>query len=199
MNSGLFFYWFSWIIIIWILFFMEKNSKRKILAYWVLLIIIGSNLYITVGYYSVSVSFLLIFAGSVIRLITQPRFLYQLLCSFTVAIMYAAIHFWLHIAPVWLFLPVTVIIPLSCSLFTVLLVRESLYRKAICLFGICSGEMIYSITMTGYGLHRNVGDIIFFDYIAVILLIFTVLAILHKGAVKLNSLLKHKQLRWQNE
>ncbi len=199
MNSGVFFYWFSWILIIWILFFMTKNNKRKILAYWLLFIIICSNLHLTVGYYSISVSFLLIFTGSAIWIIAQQRFLYQLLCSFTVAIMYAAIHFWLHIAPVWLFLPITVIIPLSCSLFIVLLVKKPLYRKAICLFGICSGELVYSITMTGYGFYRTIGEIIFFDYIAGILLIFTVLAILHKRAAKLNSLIKHKQLRWQNE
>src|SRR5690625_321800 len=103
MSSGLLFYWISWILLIGILFFMKKNMNRKILAYWVIFVIICSNLYMTIGYYSISVAFLLIFIGSAIWLILLPRFMYQLLCSFTVAVLYAAIHFWLTIAPVWLF------------------------------------------------------------------------------------------------
>jgi len=200
MSSGLLFYWVSWILLIGILFFMKKNMNRKILAYWVIFVIICSNLYMTIGYYSISVAFLLIFIGSAIWLILLPRFMYQLLCSFTVAVLYAAIHFWLTIAPVWLFLPITIIISLSCSLFIVLLVKEPRYRKAICLFGICCGEIIYSFTMSSYGFFNSIGEMIFFDYIAAMLLIFTFLAILHKGAAKISSLLKQKQvLRWQNE
>jgi len=200
MNSGLLFYWISWILLIFILFFMKKNNKSKILAYWVLIIITCSNLYTTIGYYSISVTFLLIFTGAAIWLILLPRFMYQLLCSFTVAVFYTAIQFWLTIAPIWLFMPLTVIIPLSCSLFIVLLVKEPRYRNAICLFGICCGEIIHGITMTSYGFSKGIGEMVFFDYLAGILLIFTLLAILHKGAAKINSFLKQKQvLRWQNE
>jgi hypothetical protein len=132
--------------------------------------------------------------GSVVWMARLPRLMYQLLCSFTVAILYAAIHFWLLIAPVWLFLPMTMIITLSCSLFIVLLVKESYYRSAICLFGISCGEIIYNITMGSYGFHRLIGEMIYFDYIAGILLIFTVLSILQYTTAKINSLLKQKQI-----
>ncbi|MFA1820696.1 hypothetical protein ACDX78_11015 [Virgibacillus oceani] len=200
MNSGLLFYWISWILLIYILFFMQKSKKRKVLAYWVLLVIICSKLYMTIGYYSISVTFLLILTGAAIWIILLPRFMYQLLCAFTVAVLYAAIQFWLIIAPVWLFWPTTVIIPLTCSLFIVLLVKKPRYRKAICLFGICCGEIIHGITMSSYGFSKGIGEIVFFDYLAVMLLIFSFLAILHKGNAKINSLLKQKQvLRWQNE
>ncbi|WP_461180663.1 YphA family membrane protein [Virgibacillus kimchii] len=199
MTSGLLFYWFSWILIISILFFMKKNNKRKILAYWVLFVIICSNFYQEIGFYHISVSFLLIMTGSAIWMIKLPRLMYQLLCSFTVAILYTAIHFWLHIAPVWLFLPIIAIIALSCSLFTVLLVKEAEYRKAICLFGISCGEILYSITMSSYGFQRSIGEMVFFDYIAGILLIFAILGILQYTTVKINNLVKQIQLRWQNE
>ena len=199
-SSGLLFYWISWIFLIYILFFMEKHKIRKVLAYWVLLVIICSKIYITIGYYSFSITFILLFTGAAIWIMLLPRFMHQLLCSFTVAILYAAIHFWLTVAPIWLFLPITVIISISCSLFIVLLVKEPRYRKAICLFGICCGEVIHSFTMVSYGFFKNIGEMIFFDHLAGMLLIFTLLAILHKGAVKINSLLKQKQLlRWQNE
>lgn len=184
MNSGFLFYWISWIFLIGILFFMKKNNKRTILAYWVLSIIICSNVYLTIDYLSISASFLLLFTGSAIWLILLPRLTYQFICSFTVSLMYASIHFWLNIAPVWLFMPITVLIPVSCCLFVVLLVKEARFRMAIGLFGICCGETIYGITMTSYGLYREIGEFIFFDHLAVTLLIFAILAILQKGAVR---------------
>ncbi|MEC5422449.1 hypothetical protein QGM71_02950 [Virgibacillus sp. C22-A2] len=180
---------------------MKKTKKRLFFACWILLSISFSRFYITLESYSISVAFLIILGGSIILLIKLPNLMYHLISSYTITIGYAAILMWEKNAPVWMILPRHIQIPLILTL-TIILLEKSLYgRLSICLLGVCGGEMIYSLTLFGYGFQESIGEMHFFDSLFFIIVILAILDILHNGKNKLFLFMENYKglVRWRNE
>ncbi|MFD2045877.1 hypothetical protein ACFSTA_13195 [Ornithinibacillus salinisoli] len=171
MINGLYFYWISWTLWVIVTFFMKKNTKRTLLSYWILVSIIVSNAYFTFDYYDISLTFISILIGGFLLFPHISRMVYHMFCTFTMMIGYASILIWEGQAPIWLFMPRFVLIPLICIFMICILVRGLYPRITVALVGICSGEFLYSHMLSNYYISYVVGEMIFFDTLSLILFI----------------------------
>lgn len=185
MASGVIFYWFSWILLVIVTFLMQKKRIRTLLACWLFISIICSNFYVTVERFHVSITFLILFLGSILLLVRLPHLIYHLFSSFTITIGYAAIHLWEMNAPVWIVFPRLVTMSLILGLMTIILVKDFYGRLAICIFGTVCGELIYSLILSSYGMSTAIGRLIFFDCILSVVLILIFLNVFYKIQYKL--------------
>ncbi|MBU8789741.1 hypothetical protein NSA56_08075 [Oceanobacillus caeni] len=189
MEEGILFFWASWLLWIIVTFLMKKSSRRTILAYWILLTIISSSLYFHIGPFMFSLAIFTLFIGSIILMSKQTKTFYHLLSAFTITICYSALLLWEKISPIWVILPREILISIIISCFVYVLCHNFVGRISICLFGMLTGEMIYSFILSSYGFQEVVGEKAFLDTLICTLLILSVLDILHKGKVKVTTLI----------
>ncbi|MUK87256.1 hypothetical protein GMD78_02420 [Ornithinibacillus sp. L9] len=167
--DGIYFYWFSWIIWVVVTFFMNKTKKRTFISCWILLSITTSNVYVTVYQYDMSLTFVSILMGGFFLFSYIPRTTYHLFCAFTMMIGYSSILIWEGQAPIWLFMPRYILIPLIAILMVCLLAKGLYPRIAIILVGICSGELLYCHMLSDYYISKVIGEMVFFDTLLIIL------------------------------
>ncbi|SES80906.1 hypothetical protein SAMN05216389_102264 [Oceanobacillus limi] len=201
MNDGLYFYWISWIIWVMVTFFMKKTSHRAYYATWILISIILSNVYITFSKYDISLTFLSVIIGGFFLVPQIPKTTYHLFCSFTLMIGYTSILIWEGQAPVWLFMPRFILIPLICIVMVCFLVKGLISRITVTLIGICAGELLYSYMLSNYYISNIVGEMVFFDSLFIILFILICLDLIQLLKRKIVLLTQNykRTMRWQNE
>ncbi|OZU90097.1 hypothetical protein CIL03_02860 [Virgibacillus indicus] len=201
MSGGALFYWLCWILWIIVTFFMFKGKQRTRFAIWILLTIIFSNFYVTAGNISVSLSFLLVLTGSMLLLIPNTRLIYHLISSFTITIGYAAMLLWEKNAPVWIIFHRPLILSIITVILIVILTKSFNLRLGIGLLGMSAGELIYSLTLSSYGFSEPIGQIYFFEYAVMTVVILMILDILQRWKYKVISLIENykQSLRWLNE
>ncbi|MBP1969624.1 hypothetical protein J2Z83_001731 [Virgibacillus natechei] len=199
--SGLLFYWFSWILWIVVTFFMEKSKNRTILACWILLSILSSDIYVVIGSYPVSIALLLMLTGSILLLLQSPHLIYHLSASFTIMIGYAAILLWEISSPILIILPRVILISFILGLVVILLAKGLYSQLGICLLGLSCGEIVHGLMLSSYGFNVSIGEMQFFDNVLFLLVIIVFVNGLHKGKYKLSSVLNNNKqsMRWQNE
>lgn len=196
LENGLLFYWFGWMLWIIVTFLMKKTELRTKIACWILIAILSSNVNINIDNYHVSLTFLILF-GSVIILHAQlPRMMYHTFISFIITIGYAAILLWEQNTPVWLFLPRFILIPAISVMIISILVKGVYNRLVIGLLGLSAGELLYNMLLTGYDLQTSIGKMAYLDNLTITIVIIILLGSLHKGKVKLSSLLTHYNQSW---
>lgn len=184
MEEGILFFWASWLFWIIITFLMKKSLIRTFLAYMILLIIIGSTFYFYIGPFIFSLAIPILVGGSLILMAKQTKTIYYLLSAFTLTICYAALLLWEKISPIWVILPREVLISIIISFLVMVLSDNFVGRISICLFGMLTGEIIYSFILSSYGFQEVVGEKAFLDTLICTLLLLSVLDILNKGRVK---------------
>lgn len=195
------FLWLSWILWIIVTFFMTKSRTRTLLAIWILLTIIGSNMFIVVENYYISYAYLSMIIGALIMHGKCLRWIYHIFVSLTVMIGYTAILLWEYTSPIWMVLPRFVIIPSLCCLMILPLVRGIYNQLMTGLLGICSGELLYSLMLSGYHLHKPIGDSVFLDHILLIMSSLFVIHIIHQIRAKLFALSQTvpPPIKWPDE
>src|SRR5699024_1594483 len=168
MDSGLLFYWFAWILWIIITFFMEKNKYRLLLACWLLLLIIGSDIYLSIGLLKMSLSCLIVFSGAVILQTKMSRKFFHVFASLTIMIGYTAVLIWENHLPITHFFPPALIN--SCVLYLLAVIMTSgLWNCLACLLlGMAAGELIYSLLIANYAISDMIGDKRFLDSVLMI-------------------------------
>src|SRR5690625_4591201 len=139
-TFGLLFYWISWLIWVLVTFFMKKSKQRTLLFCSILLLIIFSNTYVTVGSFNISISYVLLLIGSLVIYTLLEKQFYHAFVSFTVMIGYSGLLIWINSTPLWLFLHELLIIPFVCN-FIILLLTKGIYSRITTgLLGIRSEE-----------------------------------------------------------
>lgn len=187
MVDGYLFYWFCWIFWILVTFFMKKTKYRTFLAYWILVTIISSPHYIHLGFFIISLTVLILFIGSIIIFSKQTKIVFHLFLAFLVSITYSALLFWEKVSPIWLILPRVLLFSMIIGYLVSILSPHLRSRIAICIFGMISGEMIFSFVLASYGLQDEIGEGVFLDTLLFTLLLLTILDILHRGRIKLSE------------
>ncbi|WP_412975661.1 hypothetical protein [Ornithinibacillus sp. 179-J 7C1 HS] len=190
--DGIFYYWFSWILWVILTFFMPKNKNRTIYSVWILITIIFSNVYITSDYLEISIAYLSIIIGGFILLSTLKRKGILLFSAFTIMIGYASLLIWETNAPVWIFMPRLLIIPIICVLLTVILTKRFISRITISLIGLCSGEFLYSLLLTNYSITKTIGGLMFLDTLFVVLFIIVIITAVQLGKERVSLFLFNK-------
>lgn len=167
LENGLLFFWISWILWVIVTFFMQKNLQRLLFAIYILLLIITSQIYISINEFTLSVSLLLTIVACLIALSKLKRPLYYTFISFTVMIGYMAILIWEKTTPVWMFLPRNLLIPMILLILIICLGGRLRERLTYSMFGICSGEMMYHMMFSNYFLSDVIGNLSFLDLLLV--------------------------------
>lgn len=168
MGNGLIFYWLCWVLWIVVTFFMKKDKQRMFLSYWILLLILFSNLQLSIDFHNISVSFIIFLGGALFLHVKLPRLIYHSIISFIVSIGYIGILIWVNITPLRLFLPQLITISFLLLILIMLLTNGLLNRLGAGLFGIACGEMVYSMIMANYSIQKTVGDMVFFDCVLIV-------------------------------
>ncbi|WP_157052486.1 YphA family membrane protein [Ornithinibacillus contaminans] len=201
MMDGIYFYWFSWVFWVIVTFLMPKGKRRTILALWLLVAIIFSNLYVTIGSLAFSVTYLIIFTGAFISLARHNRVGLHIFSGFTIMIGYTSILIWETHAPVWLFMPRLLLIPMICVALVSIISSTMISRLIISTLGLCGGELLYSVLLANFSIQQTIGEFVFLDTLLVMLFLLVLMELLRKGRGKMVSTLQayKQQLRWQNE
>lgn len=190
--DGIFYYWFSWVLWVILTFIMPKNKNRTIYSVWILITIIFSNLYITSDYLEISIAYLSIIIGGFILLSTLKRKGLLLFSAFSIMIGYASLLIWETNAPVWIFMPRLLIIPIICVLLTVILTKKFISRITISLIGLCSGEFLYSLLLTNYSITKTIGGLVFLDTLFVVLFFIVIITAVQLGKERVSLFLFNK-------
>lgn len=185
MGSGIIFYWFCWILWIIATFIMKKDKRRTFLACWILMLILFSNVYISIFSIQVSVSLLTLVGGTLFMRGKHPRIIFHSFASFTVTIGYIGILIWENYTPLRLFFPQLVTISFLLVLIITFLTNGLLNRLSSGLFGIACGEIIYSLIAANYAIQDTMGDMAFFDCVLLITMIILCQDLLLKTKLKI--------------
>ncbi|SHF57213.1 YphA family membrane protein [Ornithinibacillus halophilus] len=199
--EGLYFYWFSWIFWVVVTFFMKKNNARTMLSYWILLCITLSNVYISIDVFHVSVTIIILLIGGFVIFTQLPNTIYHLFTSLTLMIGYTSFLIWESQAPIWLFMPREILLPLMLVALICILTYKFYYRLSIALIGICSGEFLYSFLLSSYYFSHTIGEKHFFDTLFIAVFLLFGIEFLNRLRLKIiQSIQIYRQsLRWQNE
>lgn len=189
--DGIFFYWFGWFFWVIFTFIVPKNKIRTIYAMWILMIIGFSNLYLSFDSIALSMSYLTLILGAFILLSTLNRKGILLFSAFTMMIGYTSLLIWEVNAPVWLFTPRIIMIPILCVCLALLLTKKLYARFVISVIGICSGEFLYSVLLYNYSITQAIGSLRFLDTLSVMVFLLVLIEAIHQGKAKL-FLLLHK-------
>jgi hypothetical protein len=168
--DGVYFYWFCWIIWVIVTFLFPKTKIRTIIAVWILLTISLSRLYISISYVEISAAYLCIFIGIMICLTRVKPVSIHLFSAFTIMIGYSSILIWESIAPVWLFMPRLLIIPMISVLLMVILSKGFYGRFTTGILGLCGGELLYGCLLVNFSIPDIIGELQFLDILLVVLL-----------------------------
>ncbi|GGA61190.1 YphA family membrane protein [Ornithinibacillus halotolerans] len=191
--DGLLFYWIAWFLWIIVTFLLPKTTFRTICAVWILCAIIVTNLYITIGYLEISITYLALLLGGFVYIASLERKYFHIFTAITVMVGYTSLLIWEANAPVWIFLPRILLIPFICILLISFVSKHLHHRLAIALTGISAGECLYSVLLANYSISQTVGSFKFLDTISVILFIVILIELVKVGKEYLLSLiLKNK-------
>lgn len=189
MTSGLLFYWFSWILWVYVTFIMKKCKGRTLLAIWILLILSGSTMYVTMLGYQITMSYLFLAIGSLIMIAKSRHLYFHLFSSLTIMILYMAMMVWENYFPIWMIVSKAYISPLIIVLVIVFISKGLYNRVSIALLGISTGELMYSFILSSYAIRAPIGDHVFFDSVLIILFIFIGVEVTQIVRVKIRSIL----------
>lgn len=178
MLNGIVFYWVSWLIWILLTFFRVYRYNRYIIMSWLFLLMITFSSYINIFGYDLSIAFFLLLIGSMVLYIQSPISFRFIFVTFTIMIAYLTLRIWEIMAPIWFFMPSIILIPLIISLGTIILINEFTQRISQMLLGISIGELFYSLILNGYYLNNVIVSSLYFDYLAVMVLIILCLQIM---------------------
>lgn len=191
--EGLFFYWICWMFWIIVTFLIPKSNIRTKFAIWILITISVSKIYLTIGSLDISCSYVSILIGGFLMLGSRNHKSLQIFSAFTIMIGYSSLLIWETNAPVWLFMPKLIIIPLLCALLTMFISKQYYNRLANSIIGISGGEFVYSLLLSNYSISKTIGDLMFLDTLLISLLLIGIVEIIQRGKEKILLLHTTKQ------
>lgn len=104
---------------------------------------------------------------------------------------YTSLLIWEVNAPVWIFMPRIIMIPILCVCLAIVLTKQIYARLAISVIGISSGEFLYSVLLYNYSITQSIGSMQFLDTLSVMVFLFVFIEAIHQGKEKV-LLLFHK-------
>lgn len=190
MTYGFIFYWLSWLIWGITTFFMKKGQLRLVLSCLILVIILCSNLYLSIGEYDLLVSFIILICISGLLHASSPKSSYHLFISFTIMIGYTAILLWKQNTSLWFFISEFFVLPILYSILIILIIKGLYNRLVTSILGISAGEVLYGFILSSYNLPITIGDLDFFVNLYMIILYLFLLHIFQMGKRQLYVLIR---------
>src|SRR5690625_1107536 len=114
-------YWFSWILFIIIMFFVEKNQLRFLLIVSLLLMLILFPIKVTIFTTHVYIVSFVMLGFAIILFVNEKVTFYRIMTTFTMVLGYIGLLFWEKISPIWFFMPSFIIVSIMIVLVSILL------------------------------------------------------------------------------
>jgi len=165
------YFWVLWLLVIIVFFFIENRSLRTISLGSIFLLIICTDVTITLEPFIIYVNILILIAYALFFYGRITRSIYPLLCTFICAIFYSGIRLWEKTTPVVFIFPSYILIPLIVTLILSFLSASFSERLAIALVSVTKGYMIYTFILFSYHIHHEFGELTLFIHLAVVVLL----------------------------
>ncbi|MFE7062442.1 hypothetical protein ACFVAD_09825 [Sutcliffiella sp. NPDC057660] len=164
-SEGLYFYFLSWVGWIIVTFFFAKSQQRFLLSALLLLIIIGSNTFIPVVDFQVSVSFIVLAIMAIILLVKvlKKHFLLHYFSICTVALAYVCFKLFEIYDPVWIIFHRTWMLSIILLYLALLLFKSKSERYVFLLTGLLMGELLSIFVLHSVFRYSIIGAFEFLD------------------------------------
>ncbi|WP_078380163.1 YphA family membrane protein [Sutcliffiella halmapala] len=166
--EGLYFYFLSWVSWIVVMFFFAKSTQRFLLSICLLLVIAGSNSYISIVDFQVSVSYIVLASTAVILLvkILKKQYLLHYFSICTIALAYVCFKLFEIFDPIWIIFNRTWMLSFILLYLALLLFKSSENRYAFLLAGLILGELLAIFVLNNVFQYSVIGSFEFLDVFA---------------------------------
>jgi hypothetical protein len=170
--EGIWFYWLAWLGWVVVTFFVKKGRLRTGLAYSLLLFIITAHQVVSIYQSTVSIGFLFMLMSVYLYAARLPnlKLLYAFICTIILTFSFVSFHLFRMFDPVWVIFHPSFMVALILTYLVLILNKNMAERILIFLFGLCHGEVLYSVIMERYSFPYIIGNLAFFDVAALGLL-----------------------------
>lgn len=192
--EGLYFYFFCWISWIVVTFFFTKRTQRFLLSICLLLVIAGSNSYITLVDFQVGISYLVLAIIGCILLvkILRKQYLMHYFSICTIALAYVCFKLFEIYDPVWMVFNRTWMLSFGLLYLGLLLFKTREERYAFLLTGIVLGELLTSFVLHHVFQYSVVGAFEFLDVFAMSLAGLSMWVVFESITVYLDSIIQKR-------
>ncbi|MCP8616713.1 YphA family membrane protein [Salirhabdus salicampi] len=192
MTSGIF-YWIAWML--WIVFFFlfVKQKHRFWYSIGVLLLIISTNWYITVGdiYLFIPLCFVL-FYGMFLAAFNRVK-TSTLIVAISISFGYCGMKIWNDLNAVWLFVSSTVLSVLLGYICLAIFVKNPVEKAAIWFISISFGEMLYGMIQYAYGFPTYIGNYTYLLDVVLFVKLMIVIHVVQTFRSRINRLFTHSK------
>lgn len=194
--EGTYFYfcvWMGWIITT---FFFKKDGFRLGMSFFLLLMIIGSQMAVSVFSFSISGSALLLASISFVGISVYSRWmqLYTLICALIIAMIYTIFHVIELYDPVWIVIDRTWMLSGILVYASVLLHRNRTLRVWGLYVGMLQGELFLTFIFKAMHVTYDIGGFSFLNSAAASTVLFSLLHSIGK-VVSYTGQFKRKQVK----
>ncbi len=187
--EGIWFYWFAWLGWIIITFFLKKGYYRTGLASIVLLLLITAHHSFSFLNINISTGFLLLLLITYVQAarIKNIKLLYILICTFILSFAFVSFHLFRLFDPVWVIFHPAFMVAIILTYLVLLLAKNMKERFITFLFGVCHGEVLYSVIMDYFSFPYRMGSLSFFDVVALGIMLISIWHGIERLSVTINQ------------
>ena len=170
--DGILFYWLSWLVWIFILFFIPKKvSSRFEVLFHILAVLTLVEYQFSIAGFSAQLTGPYLFLTCLIYLRRQPvaRVLGWMVKAAIIGLAYASFQLFSILDPIWVVVKPSYILCILLNYVILLLVNEWKQRLLILLMGMAAGDLLFSLLLYYHSLPYRSFDFIWHDTTALVL------------------------------
>jgi hypothetical protein len=195
--DGSLFYWILWSFWIYLTFIMDKKHPLRFgISACILVIIVLSEIYFTIGNYQVYASGVFILVLSYIFLSREKNGaqLYAIICSVIVTIAYVTFRLYEIFDPVWLIFPEIWMMGIGLFVLGILLQNTLKGRLLVIISGTMHGEICYALFLNRFQFTYPIAALPYLDICVFAIILFFVWNLMEKSGAILQN-----QVRFSNK
>ncbi|MFC0523139.1 hypothetical protein ACFFGV_05955 [Pontibacillus salicampi] len=174
--DGVIFLYIHWLLWVIYTFFVQRTKKRLSISAFLLISILAFGLDVPVGKYTINGSALIIFGYSFLILARSQKQIVSACMSLAVAIAYCGALFFESVSPIWIIGPRLWMLSFLAFALVYFMSRFTMTRIGIWGIGAVFGETLFTTYINELGYEKIIGNPMFLDIYAVVLLFFTIAA-----------------------
>lgn len=170
MNELFLFYYLCWLLYIVVYFFAPVKRTRNLLLIVILLYICLSPLNITIGLFVISSSFMMLLISTIILFGLSIVRTYELFIIFISMLTYTSLLIWEKMAPVFFFMPATIMVASLIVFLVCILIKSFALRFIVIVSSLTLGQLMYELLLYIYLGNDVIGSYYYVNYLLVTIL-----------------------------
>ncbi|UHA58090.1 hypothetical protein KDJ21_014585 [Metabacillus litoralis] len=166
--EGIIFYWFMWLGWVVVTFIMKKNKSRLKLAFFLLVTILISKVFLVVSTFYINCSLIMfLLLGYYLAVKNKRKLVTFYLTNLTLTFAYAGIMLFHIYDPVWFVFDYRLIVSLIVSFLAIYLGKNPSQRFTFYLISVSQGEFLYWLIMSKFHDQVTFGTAAFLDMLVI--------------------------------